>query len=332
MTRIGARRTRSDAHRLSIFLGVSLGWAAIVGAGLHLTRTPLDSIPGLVVVAVLCMPSPLVAAVIAERGFRRERFALPARRRAAVLAFFLAPAAAVVAFVALYAASLLIGGNLLGLPGFGGLATSASEMVAGAVQLLGQEAVDAAGPPPPPIVLLLVSTLGAIIAGWTVNGLVAMGEEYGWRGLMWEQLRHLGVVRSNLIIGTAWGLWHAPLILQGYNYGEPLLGVLAMVLLCIAMSFVLTALREGTASLLPVAAAHGMVNGVVPVVLLLTSGIVPVLTGPLGLLGAAVLLVVAAGAWALVRQRRGSNRCQAPSETTSATPSTTVIAVSSSIA
>lgn len=78
----------------------------------------------------------------------------------------------------------------------------------GAASLLGQEAVDAAGQPPPAGVLLLTSLWGAVVAGWTINGVFALGEEYGWRAPMWDELRTAGPVRARLVIGLAWGVWH----------------------------------------------------------------------------------------------------------------------------
>ncbi|MBO1770424.1 CPBP family intramembrane glutamic endopeptidase [Agrococcus sp. TF02-05] len=296
----------APARVVATFLLIVFGWSMVVGAGLHLTRTPLDSVTGIVVLGALLMPSPLVAAVIAERGIRRERLRLPRRSTRPVLVFLLAPVVAVLAFVVLYAGIQLLLGNAFGIPGVGGLATTDAELVAGAERLLGQAAADAAGTPPPLAALLLVSVLGAILAGWTVNGLVGLGEEYGWRGLLWDALRHLGAVRANLVIGTVWGLWHAPVILQGYNYGDPLLGVPAMVLFCIAMSFVLSAIREATASVLPVAAAHGIFNALAPMLLIAAPDAVPALGGPLGLLGAAVLAGVGAAAWGWHRSPSGA--------------------------
>jgi membrane protease YdiL (CAAX protease family) len=174
----------------------------------------------------------------------------------------------------------------------------------GAARLLGQAAVDAAGPPPPVAVLLLAGFWGALVAGWTINGLVAVGEEYGWRGLMWEELRGRGVVKANVVIGIVWGLWHAPVILQGYNYpGHPVAGILAMILFCGGMSTTLTALRELTGSVLPAAAAHGTFNACAPLLLLLAPDVTAPLTGPLGLLGAAILILLGAVLWVLVRAR-----------------------------
>lgn len=289
------------SRKLTIFLAISIGWASLIGAGLFLTDTPLDSLAGVLALAVLYMPSPFVAAVIAEGGIRRDRFRLP-RGAAHTLGFLLIPIASVFAFVLLYLGAVFVGGDLLGIPGIGRLATTEAEIMAGAAGLLSQDAVEAAGSPPPMIVLVLASMWGAALAGWTINGLFALGEEYGWRGLMWDELKNTGAVRANLTIGAAWGIWHAPLILQGYNYGSPLLGVPAMVLFCIAMSFLLTAIRERTRSVLPVAAAHGIFNALVPIVFILAPNTNTILAGPLGALGSVLLLLIGAAFWAATRR------------------------------
>ena len=283
--------------KLKVFLGIVLGWATVAGLTLHLTGVALGSLRGIALITVLYMPSPLVAAVLAERGLVRDRFRLPRAPRA-VARFLLMPPVVVVGFALSYLATVYVGGDVLGIDAVGGLATTADQLMAGAADLLGQQAVDAAGPPPPFPVLLLASIWGAVLAGWTVNAVVAMGEEYGWRGLMWDELKQHGPVRANLVTGVLWGLWHAPLILQGYNYPDHrALGVLAMIAFCIGMSTVLAALRELTVSVVPVAAAHGTFNALAAVLLLAAPGAHPVIAGPLGLLGAALLLLVGVAMW-----------------------------------
>jgi membrane protease YdiL (CAAX protease family) len=286
------------SHKLKVYLTVAFAWAAAAGGLLSVTGIGLDSVAGRVLIAVLYMPSPMVAALIAERGLRRDRLGLPGGGVRSVLRYLFLPAVVVAGFVLLFLSAVFVGGNVFGVDGLGSLALSQEQLLAGAADLLGQEVVDAAGPPPPAAVLLLAGLWGALIAGWTINGVLAMGEEYGWRGLMWDELQAGGWVRANLITGVAWGLWHAPLIVQGYNYpGFPGLGVLTMVAFCIGMSFVLTAVRELTGSLIPVAAAHGMFNGIAPLLLLLAPGAHPVLAGPVGLLGAVVFALVGAAVW-----------------------------------
>ncbi|MFC7723633.1 CPBP family intramembrane glutamic endopeptidase [Nocardioides sp. GCM10028917] len=293
------------SHTLKVYLAIVLGWAALAGALLRITGIDLDSLMGAAVIALLYMPSPMVAALIAERGFRRDRLRLPRRGVRPVAVYLLLPAAAVVAFVLLFLGAVLVGSALLGVDATGQLALTQEQIMDGAASLVGQDAVDAAGEPPPAAVLLVAGMWGALVAGSTINGVFAMGEEYGWRGLMWDELRAAGPVRANLLIGLAWGVWHAPLIVQGYNYPEfPGLGVLSMVAFCTGMSFVLTAVRQLTGSLIPVAATHGMFNAIAPILLILAPDAHPILGGPLGLLGAAIFALLGAAAWAVTR--RGS--------------------------
>ncbi len=298
-------RTGPVSGRLAVFLLIVLGWSTLVGLGLFLADVELSSGVGIAVMAVLYMPSPLVAALIAEGGLVRYRFSLTRPGWRSITAYLGIPVVVVVVFALVFLGTVFVGGDLLGVASFGTLASTSDEIMQGAATLLGQAAVEAAGPPPPFPVLFLASIWGAAVAGWTVNGLFAMGEEYGWRGLMWDELEHHGMVKANLVIGTVWGLWHAPVILQGYNYpGQPLVGTVAMVVFCIGMSFALSAIRRRTASLIPVAAAHGAFNALVPILLILAPGTNRVLTGPLGATGAVILTLIGGLLWFTRTPRR----------------------------
>lgn len=77
----------------------------------------------------------------------------------------------------------------------------------------------------------------ALVAGPTINGLAAFGEEFGWRGFLQNELASVGFWRSSLGIGVIWGLWYLPLILGGYNYpGMPVKGLGMMILFTVAWS------------------------------------------------------------------------------------------------
>ena len=291
--------------KFRLFLSIALGWAVVAGLALHLSGVDLASPPGIAVITMLYMPSPFFAALIAERGLVKGRLKLPRGGAMAIIRFLFIPVAVIVGFALAYLAAVYITGDVLGVSAVGGLATTSQQLMDGAANLLGQAAVDAAGPPPPLAVLLLASIGGAVLAGWTVNGLAAMGEEYGWRGLMWDELKQYGPRRANLITGVVWGVWHAPLIVQGYNFpAQPLVGVLAMVVFCISMSFVLSAVRELTGSVVPVAAAHGVFNALAAVLLLVAPHANLVTAGPLGMLAAALLLLLGLTLWRSLPARR----------------------------
>lgn len=115
----------------------------------------------------------------------------------------------------------------------------------------------------PPGILGIVATFGLVLAlGTTVNAVFAMGEEFGWRGyLLWE-LAPLGFWRASATIGVIWGLWHAPIIVAGYNYPSfPYIGVLAITIACLSFSPVYTYLVMKARSVLAAALLHGVFNG-----------------------------------------------------------------------
>ncbi|MBT5659349.1 MAG: CPBP family intramembrane metalloprotease, partial [Rhodospirillaceae bacterium] len=65
---------------------------------------------------------------------------------------------------------------------------------------------------------LWIIVLIALGAGIIPNALAAAGEELGWRGYLWSEMRDKGFWRASMTIGIVWGFWHAPIILMGYNY------------------------------------------------------------------------------------------------------------------
>ncbi|MGK2858800.1 MAG: CPBP family intramembrane glutamic endopeptidase [Thermoanaerobaculia bacterium] len=59
-----------------------------------------------------------------------------------------------------------------------------------------------------------------------LNGAAAVGEEFGWRGLIQGQLlARFGVEKEVLFLGLVWACWHLPANIAGYNFAaNPLLG------------------------------------------------------------------------------------------------------------
>lgn len=109
----------------------------------------------------------------------------------------------------------------------------------------------------------VVALCVVVLVGVTANAVLALGEEFGWRGyLLWE-LAPLGFWKASLAIGAVWGLWHAPLVLAGHNYPSyPFVGVAAFTITCVAMAPILTAIVVRSGSVLPAAVFHGVFNAV----------------------------------------------------------------------
>ncbi|MBP2381698.1 CPBP family intramembrane glutamic endopeptidase [Brachybacterium sacelli] len=116
---------------------------------------------------------------------------------------------------------------------------------------------------PLPIGVLIAIQLITIPAAALLNVIPALGEELGWRGWLLPKLMPLGTLWALLISGVIWGLWHAPLILLGYNYPSApgWLGVTAMVIMCILVGAVFSWLRLRSGSVWPPALAHAAFNG-----------------------------------------------------------------------
>ncbi|MFC3997707.1 CPBP family intramembrane glutamic endopeptidase [Nocardiopsis sediminis] len=116
---------------------------------------------------------------------------------------------------------------------------------------------------PIPIGALIVVQLATLPTAAFINLIPALGEELGWRGWLLPKLMPLGTVPALLIMGVIWGLWHAPLILLGYNYPDApgWLGLAAMVGMCIPVGAVFGWLRLRSGSVWPAALAHAAFNG-----------------------------------------------------------------------
>jgi len=127
------------------------------------------------------------------------------------------------------------------------------------------EQTRAAGVSDLPIPLGTVVALQLLIlpAAAFINLLPALGEELGWRGWLFPKLLPLGAIPAIVISGVIWALWHAPLILLGYNYPDVpgWLGLTAMVGVCVVFGAVFGWLRLRSDSIWPAALAHAAFNG-----------------------------------------------------------------------
>ena len=116
--------------------------------------------------------------------------------------------------------------------------------------------------------IFAIQVANAVIFAPFINMLLAIGEEAGWRGFLYPAMREqMPRRRAAILTGAAWGLWHAPLIAMGYNYGSdylgfPVSGIVAMTIFCMAFGTFLCFLRERSGSVWPCALAHGSLNAV----------------------------------------------------------------------
>ncbi len=147
-----------------------------------------------------------------------------------------------------------------------------------------------------PVHPIWIGLLQGLIAGITVNAVAAFGEELGWRGFLLKELGHLGFWKSSALIGLIWGVWHAPLILQGHNYPQhPGAGVFMMTIFTLLLAPIFSYVSLQAGSVIAAAIIHGSLNGTMGLSLMVVKGGSDLTVGGTGLAGFIVLAFVNIG-------------------------------------
>lgn len=144
--------------------------------------------------------------------------------------------------------------------------------------------------------------VSGILLAPALNFVNCFGEEWGWRGyLLPKMLEKCKMLPTLIFSGLIWGIWHAPIIALGHNYGTgypgyPYLGIFAMCVFCIVLGICFSYVTIRTGSCLPAVLAHGSVNGFAAIGMLYTDGTVAEpLVGPVptGIIGGSAFIVCA---------------------------------------
>ena len=147
-----------------------------------------------------------------------------------------------------------------------------------------------------PVHPVWIALLQGLVAGITVNAFAGFGEELGWRGLLQRELGYLGFWKSSLVIGLVWGLWHAPIILQGHNYPQhPVEGVAMMTVFTLLLSPIFSYVRLKARSVIAAAILHGSLNGTMGLAIILIRGGDDLTVGATGLAGLISLVLANIG-------------------------------------
>lgn len=138
-----------------------------------------------------------------------------------------------------------------------------------------------------------VTMLSGLLSGVTINAVFALGEEIAWRGFLLNMFSGKKFWKVALCTGIIWGLWHAPIILNGHNYPQhPIAGVFLMVVFCVLMTPILMYFRQKSGSVIVPAIMHGTFNAVAGLPLIIITPANDLLYGATGLAGMIVLLIV----------------------------------------
>ncbi len=128
-----------------------------------------------------------------------------------------------------------------------------------------------------PITYVMIGLVQCITYAPAVNMIFALGEESGWRGVMYPMLEDkYGLTKGSIIGGIIWGVWHWPvMLLAGYEYGlvywgAPFVGMALFCLFCVVGGILLDWVYRKTNSIWAPSIAHGAINAAasLPVILL----------------------------------------------------------------
>ena len=118
--------------------------------------------------------------------------------------------------------------------------------------------------PPALAALLLFSAAAAVPLVSICSG--PLGEELGWRGYLYPVLcAWMPRRQAMLVSGVVWGVWHAPLLIMGWDYGTsypgyPVCGIAVMTLCTVCLGAFQCWLVDRAGSIWPAVLAHGAVN------------------------------------------------------------------------
>jgi hypothetical protein len=237
------------------------------------------------------MWAPTLGAIFARKIILRESLRVPEARvrvgdlRPYLLVMLIMP----IMFALVYGITVLLGLGKLDLT----LQTFISQIEAAAPQSLGPQP-----PAPAPVLIAVIFIASALIAPF-INSVFAFGEEYGWRSFLLPKLLPLGRWQTHLIGGVIWGLWHAPIVLIGFNYpGYPWAGIVWMCALTTLLGIFESEWTLRYNSALLATFIHGAFNSqVYGIWRVIVPNAHPLLGGFGGLVGLAALAVLAAWAW-----------------------------------
>jgi len=273
------------AKKILIFIGLTflLDWSMV-----YIFMALGGSAEGLMILGMAYMFIPMIVTIIVQKAIFKEEVNKPLG-----ISFNMNPWFFVAWFLPVIIAFAAMGVSLL-FPGISFTPDMSGffNSLKGALtpEQMDQARQQLAAMPAHPIWLGVIASL---IAGTTVNAVLGFGEELGWRGFLLKELSFMGFWKSSALIGLIWGIWHAPLVLLGWNYPQhPQVGVLIMVAWCVIMAPLFSYIRIKGHSVIAASIFHGTINAVPALSIIMISGGDDLTVGITGLAGFIVFIVL----------------------------------------
>jgi uncharacterized protein len=110
-----------------------------------------------------------------------------------------------------------------------------------------------------------ISIVAHLVTGFATWGVLALGEEIGWRGFLLPRLIGARLSTPVLWSGLVWSGWHIPSVLWGGYPAGPNRWISAMIIVVTltAFAFVLARLRLESGSVWPAVVAHAVWNSAI---------------------------------------------------------------------
>ena len=283
-----------DLKRISIYILFAFGIAWLSGLALYLTGGYAKSPYSLLLLTVGYMGAPtfahILTRIVTKEGWS-NLYLRPNFRKGWVYWLICWISPAIFTFV--------------GLAIFFGLFPQYFDPTLKFVQKILDSSAAATGQPPAainPWLVVVSQTITGILIAPIINAIPIFGEEFGWRAYLQSKLLPLGGRQAMLWMGLIWGLWHAPIIAMGHNYGlnypgAPWLGILAMIWFTFLFGTFIgwAVIRAG--SVWPAVIGHGAINGIAGVYAFFVQGnpnpiLGPAVVGVIGSLGIAIVALL----------------------------------------
>lgn len=155
-------------------------------------------------------------------------------------------------------------------------------------------------------ILMIFTVLTLVIS------LSGLGEEVGWRGVLYPYLKeHYGRTKGRIIGGLIWAIWHFPVNMIGAGtLGERFLNLIPYYIMAISFGIILDIYYVRSKTIWLPAFGHGVIDAVAMITTIFTVSGVETFKflgpSPTGLFGALIALVIAV--WLTKREAREIQR------------------------